>query len=104
MLFWVVRRFVCLRRMLIDIYFFLFRLPPRSTLTDTLFPHPTLVRSMAPSYPELDRQRSFVKEILAPEERRFDETLSRGLEMLEQAIEEATRSRDRKNTRLNSSH
>ncbi len=42
-----------------------------------------VIDTMAPAYPELDRQRRFVREILAPEERRFDETLNRGLEMLE---------------------
>jgi alanyl-tRNA synthetase len=46
-----------------------------------------VVDTMAPAYPELERQRAFVDEILKPEERRFDETLSRGLEMLEGVIE-----------------
>ncbi len=49
------------------------------------------IEIMAPSYPELERQRSFVKEILAPEERRFDETLHRGLEMLEEIIAQSDR-------------
>ncbi len=46
----------------------------------------TVVNYMSASYPELERQRSFVKQILGPEERRFDETLSRGLDMLEELI------------------
>ncbi len=53
----------------------------------------TVVDAMAPAYPELERQRAFVKEILEPEERRFDETLSRGLEMLEGVLERAGASR-----------
>ncbi len=50
----------------------------------------TVVTAMAPSYPELERQRGFVKEIVAPEEQRFDETLSRGLEMLESLLSKAS--------------
>jgi alanyl-tRNA synthetase len=42
-----------------------------------------VVDTMVPAHPELERQRGFIKEILGPEERRFDETLIRGLEMLE---------------------
>jgi alanyl-tRNA synthetase len=42
-----------------------------------------LIQHMGPSHPELERQRGFIEEIIAPEERRFDETLSRGLELLE---------------------
>jgi alanyl-tRNA synthetase len=49
----------------------------------------TAVDTMAPSHPELERQRGFVKEIIGPEEKRFDDTLSRGLEMLERVIEKA---------------
>ena len=49
-----------------------------------------VITTMAPSHPELDRQRTFIKEILAPEERRFDETLNRGLDMLEQIIERSS--------------
>jgi len=41
---------------------------------------------MAPSYPELERQRQLIKEIIAPEERRFDETLSRGARILEHGL------------------
>ena len=45
----------------------------------------TVIDTMAPSYEELERQRSFVKGIIAPEERRFDDTLARGLELLDGA-------------------
>jgi len=44
------------------------------------------VETMATSYPELERTREFVKDIVGPEEQRFDETLSRGLEILEGLI------------------
>jgi alanyl-tRNA synthetase len=54
--------------------------PFMTELTDAV------VDAMAPSYPELEHQRSFVKEIIAPEERRFDDTLSRGLELLEGVV------------------
>jgi alanyl-tRNA synthetase len=46
----------------------------------------TVVAAMAPSYPELERQRGFIKEIVAPEERQFDETLSRGVRGLEDIL------------------
>ena len=45
-----------------------------------------VVEAMAPSYPELERQRQLIKEIIAPEERRFDETLSRGARILEHGL------------------
>jgi alanyl-tRNA synthetase len=48
-----------------------------------------VVDTMAPSYPELHRQRRFVREIIGPEERRFDETLSRGLEMVDGVLAKA---------------
>lgn len=50
-----------------------------------------VIETMAPSYPELERQRRFIVEILSPEERRFDETLARGLEMLDQVIQKYQR-------------
>ncbi len=46
----------------------------------------TVIAEMKDSYPELERQQKFVREIIGPEERRFDETLSRGLERLEETI------------------
>ncbi|MCH7836407.1 MAG: alanine--tRNA ligase, partial [Chloroflexi bacterium] len=48
----------------------------------------TTIRGMSGAYPELKGQRKFVMDILAPEEHRFEETLSRGLEMLEAALAE----------------
>ena len=51
--------------------------PMMRTLADAV------VETMAASYPELERTRAFVQQIVGPEEQRFDETLSRGLEMLE---------------------
>jgi alanyl-tRNA synthetase len=46
----------------------------------------TVVEMMRESYPELDRQRKFIGEIIAPEEQRFDQTLHRGLERLEEIL------------------
>jgi alanyl-tRNA synthetase len=54
----------------------------------------TAVQTMAVSYPELERTRGFVKEIVGPEEQRFDETLSRGLEMLDSLVAYRKRHRD----------
>jgi len=46
----------------------------------------TVIRGMSGAYPELEGQRKFVLKILAPEEQRFEETLSRGVEMLEETL------------------
>ncbi len=46
----------------------------------------SVVDAVVPSYSELKGQRAFIAEIVAPEERRFDETLSRGVEMLENLL------------------
>ncbi len=46
----------------------------------------TVIAEMKDSYPELERQQKFVRDIIGPEERRFDETLHRGLERLEETI------------------
>lgn len=46
----------------------------------------TIVRHMAPAHPELERQRGFIDEIVHPEEKRFDETLHRGLELIEASL------------------
>ena len=51
----------------------------------------TVIAEMKDSYPELERQQKFVREIIGPEERRFDDTLSRGLKALDDLI--ASRSR-----------
>ncbi len=42
-----------------------------------------VVQTMAETYPELKRQRKFLLDTIAPEEQRFEETLSRGIELLE---------------------
>mgnify|MGYP005839139227 CR=1 FL=1 len=52
----------------------------------------TVIASMAPAYPELERQRAFIADILAPEERRFDETLQRGLDIMEEILQRHRRS------------
>src|SRR2546422_8135780 len=45
-----------------------------------------VIATMSAAHEELARQRSFVNDTIAPEERRFDETLSRGLEMVDEVI------------------
>ncbi|MDO8616347.1 MAG: alanine--tRNA ligase [Dehalococcoidia bacterium] len=45
-----------------------------------------VIETMAESHPELERTRAFVLDILEPEERRFDETLSRGVELLDEVL------------------
>ncbi len=49
-----------------------------------------VIETMSSPYPELERQRQFVLDIVAPEEERFEETLSRGLELLEEALARAS--------------
>ncbi len=49
-----------------------------------------VIETMSSPYPELKRQRQFVLDIVAPEEERFEETLQRGLSMLEQAFRLST--------------
>jgi alanyl-tRNA synthetase len=46
----------------------------------------TVVEMMKESYPELERQRQFVADIIAPEEHRFDQTLGRGSEIWEELL------------------
>jgi len=46
----------------------------------------TTIKAMSGAYPELEGQRKFVLDILGPEEQRFEETLSRGVEMLEETL------------------
>ncbi len=52
-----------------------------------------VIEMMSDSYPELEGQRKFVLEIVGSEERRFEETLSRGLEMLEETLAKHQKSR-----------
>ena len=47
----------------------------------------TVVEMMRESYPELERQRQFVADIIAPEEERFDQTLEIGATVLQDIIE-----------------
>jgi alanyl-tRNA synthetase len=46
----------------------------------------TVVDTMKDSYPELERQRQFITEIIGPEEERFDQTLHRGFDVLNSMI------------------
>src|SRR3546814_14307149 len=92
---------------IVDMCFFFFlmiRRPPRSTRTDTLFPYTTLFRSggLARNPSELIRQPAAEKPLVGAtdvrDDRRFGE--ARG----DAAILRAADQRDRKSTRLNSSH
>jgi alanyl-tRNA synthetase len=47
----------------------------------------TVVEEMGGAYPELFERRSYIRELVESEERRFAETLHRGLSLLEQAID-----------------
>src|SRR3546814_1636340 len=42
--------------MVLIFFFLMLRRPPRSTRTDTLFPYPTLLRSLLPALAERDRE------------------------------------------------
>jgi alanyl-tRNA synthetase len=46
----------------------------------------TVVGSMKESYPELERQQAFIREIIGPEEARFEQTVSRGVERLNELM------------------
>jgi alanyl-tRNA synthetase len=46
----------------------------------------TVVDAMKDSYPELERQRRFITDIIGPEEERFRQTIERGLDRLEEII------------------
>src|SRR3546814_14692759 len=83
--------------------FLMIRRPPRSTRTDTLFPHTTLFRSCGGTGRRVPPDRC-----LAPAQRRlvlrsFHDRATVNLdELVDQAGGRGTR--DRKSTRLNSSH
>jgi alanyl-tRNA synthetase len=46
----------------------------------------TVIDAMKESYAELERQRKFIKEIIGPEEQRFDQTLVKGARALEDSM------------------
>src|SRR3546814_20087474 len=62
---------ICL--LVIDLFFFIIRRPPRSTRTDTLFPYTTLFRSHLESYAQpLEIRRQGSSQIVqAPQRQRF---------------------------------
>src|SRR3546814_16352770 len=98
---------------MIDIYvcliffFVMIRRPPRSTRTDTLFPYTTLFRSHdrraegqeGPGRDQLDIARHLDRRAFAAEEER-----ERGAVEDQEQDDEHAGHRDRKSTRLNSSH
>src|SRR3546814_12673152 len=99
--------------MLLLFFFLMIRRPPRSTRTDTLFPYTTLFRSDA--VPE-GRQALHRVEGARQEGERRDDEIGHRRQMVEflapqagedvgQAEDQRARARrDRKSTRLNSSH
>src|SRR3546814_15673873 len=98
--------------------FLMIRRPPRSTLTDTLFPYTTLFRSnvMGVAKASLEASTRYLAYDLGPKKIRVNcisagpmNTLAaRGISgftsMLKHYEEHAPLKRDRKSTRLNSSH
>ena len=48
----------------------------------------TVVDEMGAAYPDLERRRSFIQEVVRGEEERFAATLSKGLSLLEEALSE----------------
>src|SRR3546814_18762524 len=80
-------------RCMIHFFFLMIRRPPRSTLTDTLFPYTTLFRSLRP---RLGAQ--------GPAEHRPRLRLTRVSRARDQHLVPRSLRRDRKSTRLNSSH
>src|SRR3546814_11684237 len=91
----VCSSYVTVRHLLTVVFFLMIRRPPRSTRTDTLFPYTTLFRSAAP----LGRQRP--RHLLHHRHRRRPAPLSRTGPRFPVGDR---RRRDRKSTRLNSSH
>src|SRR3546814_18181077 len=81
-------------------FFLMIRRPPRSTLTDTLFPYTTLFRSLAFDHRHVvgGRRRAAIQ----PLARHYDR--SGRLVFLSPCGIGAAQGEDRKSTRLNSSH
>src|SRR3546814_18700002 len=88
--------FLCVFLYVIYFFFLMIRRPPRSTRTDTLFPYTTLFRSLARTVdldPQLHQRGA---------ELRIDDVADRIAAAEYQQL--LDRRRDRKSTRLNSSH
>src|SRR3546814_13531499 len=91
-------------------FFLIIRRPPRSTLTDTLFPYTTLFRSLCcrdawPHHAQAVKLQFRVSVWIVEVEE--GHTLSAGggdRTRLEREILESVAEQDRKSTRLNSSH
>src|SRR3546814_15280825 len=85
------------------VYFLMMRRPPRSTRTDTLFPYTTLFRSRLCQRGGVDLRH---RDQAAAHRHRYPEgdEQDRDAEQPEQLAEEDAFERDRKGTRLNSSH
>src|SRR3546814_16480847 len=81
------------------IFFLMVRRPPRSTRTDTLFPHTTLFRSMRLGVATTPDEAAAKAAFLLDQGADFIKTIATGAVL---AI--GTEPGDRKSTRLNSSH
>src|SRR3546814_14175131 len=92
--------YMCLCRSVVAfcLVFLMIRLPPRCTLTDTLFPYTTLVRSLSPAR-GLHRHARGRQQLGPPAE----DPSARGPQR-EECPRRRRLGRDRKSTRLNSSH
>src|SRR3546814_17765682 len=94
------------------IFFLMIRRPPRSTRTDTLFPYTTLFRSQIEENDWSVRQlEKKVKELKTSESAKANPRKDRDIERLQIKLAEQIgapvqiiNDRDRKSTRLNSSH
>src|SRR3546814_20625823 len=98
-----------------SLYFFSrIRRPPRSTRTDTLFPDTTLFRSELFEEQQLDYQPLPLIVLIVDERADLMGTVGKEIEVLIQRLSQKSRAagihlimatqRDRKSTRLNSSH
>lgn len=56
----------------------------------------TVIDLMGASYPELIQHRGFIEKVISNEEERFNETLDKGLEILENAFEELKKKGERR--------
>src|SRR3546814_13056957 len=87
------------------LFFCTTRLPPRSTLTDTLFPYTPLFRSQAGYFPD-HVERPTINEFLEAidGELRGNARYSQAQDKTLRDAADELRALDRKSTRLNSSH
>src|SRR3546814_16196003 len=90
------------------IFFLMLRRPPRSTRTDTLFPYPTLFRSVVGLIGYQSMKDGALEQASPVAEKVATDAASRHMENIRQSVEGLqsgdVHQADRKSTRLNSSH